>query len=413
LSAVWRGRVVSESTLHNRINAARRAVGDSGDRQQFIRTVPRRGFRFVGEVRQESADPKSLGAAASPSAATEPIGGRPTPPTQEVTFSRTADGVSLALATSGRGYPVVKAANWLNHLEYDWHSPVWAPSLELLASRFRLIRYDERGTGLSDWDVEDISFEAFVRDLETVVDALGLDRFALWGISQGAAVSIAYAARHPDRVSCLVVSGGYAVGWRKRGNADEIARRQALTTLIRHGRDHDNPACRQVFTSLVMPDATNEQMESSNDLQRLSASPENAIRLMETWGEIDVSDLLPRVVAPTLVLHSRHDAPVPLEQGLTLARGIPDARFVALASRNHLILSHEPAWRRYMDEICSFLDQHKSGSSRSPRSSREREPTAAAAADHAARMKTLLGRRNQNARRATAGPLHSARPSTR
>lgn len=366
LSAVWQGRIVSESTLSNRINAARRAIGDSGDRQHFIRTIARRGFRFVGEVSQDPIDSKSFGAASSSSEMAEPTGGRAKPLNQEVTFCRTADGVHLAVATSGSGLPVVKAANWLNHVEYDWDSPVWSPSFKRLASRFRLIRYDERATGLSDWDVEDISFNAFVRDLQTVVDALGLARFALLGISQGAAVAIAYATAHPDRVSRLVVCGGYAVGWRKRGNADEIARREALTELIRHGGGEDNPAFRQVFTSLLMPDATNEEMQSSNDLLRVSSSPENAVRLMNVWGDIDISDPLPRIASPTLVLHSRGDAPVPFEQGLALARAIPNARFIALESRNHLVLAHEPAWRHYMDEVCAFLDADENGSSKSP-----------------------------------------------
>jgi pimeloyl-ACP methyl ester carboxylesterase len=273
-----------------------------------------------------------------------------------VTFCRTADGVHLAVAVSGTGPPVVKAANWLNHIAYDWHSPVWSPALRLLASRYRLVRYDERGTGLSDWDVEETSFEAFVLDLETVVDWLGLERFALLGISQGAAVSIAYTARHPDRVSRLAICGGYALGWRKRGNPDEIVRREAMLTLVRHGWGQDNPAFRQTFTSLLVPDATAEQMQSFNELERQSTSPANAARLMDVFGDIDVSGLLPQVAVPTLVLHSRNDSSIPFEQGLTLAHAIPGARFVALESRNHLILSHEAEWPRCMKEVCAFLD---------------------------------------------------------
>lgn len=248
-----------------------------------------------------------------------------------------------------------KAANWLNHIEFDWRSPIWSPLLDLLSRKFRLIRYDERGNGLSDWDVKDISFEAIVRDLETVVDKLGLDRFALFGISQGAAVSIAYATRHPDRVSRLVLFGGYAQSWRARGDAAEIAQREALLTLVRHGWGQDNPAFRQVFTSRFVPGATSEEMKWFNDLERASASPENAVRLIKAFSTIDVVDLLPQVAVPTLVLHSRGDAAIPYEQGLMLARGIPNARFVTLESNNHLILSHEPAWHRFTEEICEFL----------------------------------------------------------
>jgi pimeloyl-ACP methyl ester carboxylesterase/DNA-binding winged helix-turn-helix (wHTH) protein len=356
LANVWGGRIVSESTLSNRINAARRALGDSGDEQILIRTIARRGIRFVGDVREEGIDRSQP---ASPAARLE-SGRTPSEPTaapQEVTFCRTPDGVNLAVATSGHGLPVVKAANWLNHIEFDWQSPVWSPLLNLLAGKFRLIRYDERGNGLSDWEVKDISFEAFVRDLETVVDTLGLERFALLGISQGAAVSIAYAIRHPDRVSRLVLSGGYPLGWRKRGNAEQVAQFEALLTLVRNGWGQDNPAFRQVFTSLYVPGATREEMQWFNDLERASASPENAIRLMHVFSNIDIVDLLPQVTAPTLVLHARGDTPIPFEQGLALARGIPDARFVALESDNHLILSHERAWERYAEEICDFLGE--------------------------------------------------------
>jgi pimeloyl-ACP methyl ester carboxylesterase len=272
-----------------------------------------------------------------------------------VTFCRTSDGVHLAVASLGDGPPLVKAANWLNHLEHDWASPIWSPLLIRLAAEFRLIRYDERGNGLSDWDAADISFDAFVRDLETVVDSLALDRFALLGISQGAAVSIAYAVRHPERVSHLVLYGGFPLGWRKRGNVGEIAQREALQTLIQQGWGQDNPAFRQVFTSLMLPDGTREEMDWFNDLQRVSTSPDNATRILDTTSHIDVVDLLPRVTAPTLVLHSRGDAAIPFEQGRMLAHGIPRARFVALDSRNHLVLAHEPVWQRFVDEVCDFL----------------------------------------------------------
>src|SRR5436190_15628958 len=345
LAAVWHGRIVSESTLTSRITAARHAIGDSGEQQRFIRTVSRRGFRFVGEVREQ---PPAVPAAKPDHA-----------PAQEVSFCRTAEGINLAVAVCGHGLPVVKTANWMNHVEFDWQSPVWSPLLRRLAEQFRLIRYDERGTGLSDWDVADISFETFMRDLETVVDALRLDRFALFGNAQGAAVAIVYAVRHPERVSRLVLSGGYAQGWRARGNPAEIEGRKALLKLIEVGWGQDNPAFRQVFTSLMIPGGTLEQAQWVNDLQRVSTSPKNAARLLQVFGDIDVTQFLPRVTAPTLVLHSRGDAPCPFEQGLMLARGIPNARFVALESRNNVILSHEPTWGRSADEICAFLDEDR------------------------------------------------------
>ena len=350
MQAVWDSRVVSEDTLTSRIGAARRAVGDSGGRQELIRTVPRRGFRFVGAVRDAASDLVNVVA---------PPALLPTADDtmqQQVTFCRTSDGVHLAVATVGGGTPLVKTANWLNHLEFDWRSPVWSPLFMQLAARYRLIRYDERGIGLSSRDVPEFSFEAFVRDLETVVDELGLDRFALMGMSQGAPVSIAYAVRHPERVSRLILSGGFALGWHKRGNAADVARAEASIALIRDGWGRDNPASRQMFTSLIVPDATLEEMRWFNDLERESASAETAIRLLQVIGDIDVVDLLPRVCVPTLVLHSRGDARTPFEHGLTLARSIPNARFVALESKNHLILSHEPTWPDYVNELCGFLD---------------------------------------------------------
>jgi DNA-binding winged helix-turn-helix (wHTH) protein/alpha-beta hydrolase superfamily lysophospholipase len=354
LQAIWNDRIVSEDALTSRISSARRAVGDTGEDQRLIRTIPRRGFRFVGGVRE-------LAAGAGPEAA-----GTPAPAAkaaaQTVSFLRTSDDVHLAVASAGSGPTLVKAANWLNHIEFDWHSPVWSPLFQVLAGQCRLVRYDERGMGLSDRDVPDFSFEAFVRDLETVVDALELDHFSLLGISQGAPISIAYAVRHPQRVSRLVLCGGFAKGWARRGSATDIARAEASITLIREGWGQDNPAARQMFTSLIVPDATIEEMRWLNDLEQVSASAETAMRLLRVLGDIDVSDLLPHVTVPTLVLHARGDARVPFEHGLMLARGIPNARFVALESRNHLILSHEPAWQRYATELCEFL---AAGSARS------------------------------------------------
>jgi DNA-binding SARP family transcriptional activator/pimeloyl-ACP methyl ester carboxylesterase len=274
---------------------------------------------------------------------------------QDIRFCTTADGVRIAFASAGNGPPLIKCANWLNHLEFDWQSPVWRHLLRELCSTFRLIRYDERGNGLSDWKVDDFSLEALVRDLESVVDAAGLDRFPLLGISQGCAVAIAYAVRHPERVTRMVLHGGYAKGWRARGNPSEIAKREAMQTLVLEGWGQDNPAFRQIFTSWYIPDGSPEQWRWWNDLQRISTSPQNAVRLMDDLGKIDVSPLLAQVSVPTLVLHSVSDAAVPFASGRELASGIPGARFVPLDSCNHVILDHEPAWPRFIEEIRAFL----------------------------------------------------------
>lgn len=354
VEGVWKGRSVSDVTLNSRVNAARQAIGDDGQRQTLIRTVPRRGFRFVGELVEAGRvidEPVETAKGEGP-LETET---RSIAASQDLRFCRSSDGVNLAVATCGSGFPIVRIGTWLTHVQHDWESPIWSPLFQRLAERFRLVRYDPRGCGLSDRNPELISFEGFVRDLETVTDALGLERFALLGTSQGAAVSIAYEARHPDRVSHLILSGGYALGWNKRGAAAEVATRAALLTLIANGWGQDNPAFRQVFAARQWPETTVEQARSFDEMQRLSASPENAERIQRVVGDIDVSALLPLVKAPTLVLHSRGDASVPRELGLTLAQQIPRARFVELDTRNHFPLSHEPAWKTYVEEIIGFV----------------------------------------------------------
>ena len=289
---------------------------------------------------------------------------------QEIRFCRTPDGVRLAYAEVGQGLPLVKAANWLNHLEFDWESPVWRRLFRELSDRHTLIRYDERGSGLSDWDPPEQSLDAWVLDLETVVDACGLERFPLLGISQGCAVCIEYAARHPDRVSGLILHGGYAAGWRADPSCppDEAARRDASIEIIRHGWAEDTPAYRQMFTLTFIPGGRPEEIAWFNELERCSASPENAARFMEAFGHIDVRDRLARVQAPTLVLHSRGDQRIPHDRGRELAAGIPGARFVLLESDNHLILEHEPAFAVWVREATAFLSR-TSGQEPEPRGS--------------------------------------------
>jgi pimeloyl-ACP methyl ester carboxylesterase/DNA-binding SARP family transcriptional activator len=276
---------------------------------------------------------------------------------QEIRYCTTRDNVRIAYAVSGEGVPIVKAANWMSHLQYEWESPIWRHWIKGLSGIGKLYRYDERGNGMSDWEVGDLSFEAMLTDLESVVAATGVERFVLLGVSRGCALSVAYAARHPERVSRLILYGGYSQGWRARGDLGEIARREAMIMLIREGWGQDNPAFRQMFTSLFVPEATQEQMDWFNELQRKTVPPENAARLQSELGNIDVSDQLGRVTAPTLVLHARDDAVVSLESGRTLAIGIPDARFVMLESKNHILLSHEPAFAHFISEVRRFLAQ--------------------------------------------------------
>ncbi len=285
-------------------------------------------------------------------------------PKQETQFATAADGTRLAWSAVGEGPPLVKTANWLNHLEFDFESPIWRGWIREIAADFRLIRYDERGNGLSDWNAPELSFDAFVDDLACVVDAAGVERFDLLGISQGAAVAIAYSLKYPERVRRIVLLGGYACGWRARGDNEEIARREAMLTLTELGWGKDNPAYRQIFTSFYIPGANAEQMGWFNELQQRSTSPEIAVRLMRVLSMIDVRHLLEFVRHPTLVLHARGDQAIPFEQGEMLARGIPGACFVPLESDNHILLENEPAFRRFVDELQEFLaaDEPKSGS---------------------------------------------------
>ena len=263
--------------------------------------------------------------------------------------------MKIAYARVGKGIPVVKAGNWLNHLEYDWESPVWSHLLHWMAGRWELIRYDARGNGLSDRDVADLSFDAFVNDLETVIDEAGIEKCVLFGASQGCAFSIAYAVRHPERVSKLVLYGGFARGRRVRGGAEDVAQIDAMLTLMRTGWGQENPAFRQVFTSLFVPGGTPEQMSWFNELQRVTTSPDNAVRIRAVSDELDIQSLLPQVKAPTLVLHCRDDAIQSIEEGRLIAAGIPGARFVSLEGQNHLILKTDPGWQRFQEEVEGFI----------------------------------------------------------
>jgi len=275
---------------------------------------------------------------------------------QRIRFCTAPDGVRLACASVGDGPPLVKASNWLTHLEYDWQTPIWRHWVEALSRGHTYIRYDARGCGLSDREPGDVSFESWVRDLETVVDSLGLERFPLLGISQGGAIATAYAVRHPDRVSHLILYGAFARGRLKRGGGERILEETLLYyKLAQMGWGSDHGAFRQVFTSQFLPEGSLEQFRSFNELQRVSASPEHAVRSMQTANQIDVTEDARRVSCPTLVLHGRQDERVPFEEGRLLATLIPGARFVPLESRNHILLADEPAFAQFVEELAAFL----------------------------------------------------------
>jgi len=350
-----------------------RATGRRREADEHFQTADRRLAEFnvarTGILRQALQLPLQAEVQKEPTAPRLSPTGRPGRSTarHEVRFCKTSDDVRIAYASVGDGPPLVWAAHWLSHLEFSWESPIWRHWTEEFAKDHSFVHYDERGNGLSDWDNPTFSIDAFVRDLEAVVDALGLDRFALIGSSKGGPTAMAYAARHPERVSRLVLYGAFAQGWGVWGDGAEIERREAIITLTRQGWAQDNPAFRQILTSLLLPDATLEEMGWVNDLQRLSASAENAARLQRSSGDVNVLDLLPGIAAPTLVLHCSGDAAMPFEQGRLIANRIPRARLVPLDSRNHILLPRDPAWPAFVGEVRRFLREGARTNSRAER----------------------------------------------
>jgi pimeloyl-ACP methyl ester carboxylesterase/DNA-binding CsgD family transcriptional regulator len=274
----------------------------------------------------------------------------------QIRFCTTSDGVRIAYAKSGRGAPVVRAAHWLTHIEFEWDSPVWRHLLTELSRGRMLVRYDGRGCGLSDWDAADLGFEGWVRDLEAVVEAAGLKRFALLGISRGTAIAIDYAVRHPERVSHVVLYGAFTRGSIARATTRAEAEEQEMRIrLAELGWDRDNPAARQMFATLLQPDGTPEQHRSFMEMMRFATSATNAGRLLREGAMLDVRSLAPKVKCPTLVLHARGDARVPIDEGRELAALIPGARFVPLAGRNHIPMPTEPAWHEFVVQLRGFL----------------------------------------------------------
>jgi pimeloyl-ACP methyl ester carboxylesterase/DNA-binding winged helix-turn-helix (wHTH) protein len=343
LDSVWPNTTVEENNLNHNVSVLRKALGDRAMGLQYIETVPRVGYRFAASV--EAALPQTAVAVASATMAR-----------QEIRYCTTNDGVRLAYANTGNGPPLVKASNWLTHLDFEWGSPIWRHWYAALSLHHRLVRYDERGNGMSQRDVSDVSFDTWVRDLETVVDAAGLDRFPLLGISRGGPIAIAYAVMHPERVTHLILYGAFAAGLNHTGKPHELEARRALVSLMRLGWGLNNPAFCKMFTRRFIPQATAAQEQWLDELQRVSTSPENAARLMERDDDIDVRPLLSQVKAPTLVIHCDGDQAVAPEDGRLLAATIPGARYVSLPSANHLMLEEEPAWPRFLEELGLFLN---------------------------------------------------------
>ena len=343
LDAVWPETAVEENNLNHNVSVLRKALGERATGQQYIETVPRVGYRFVAGA--DPAVPRP-GAAVASAARLR----------QDIRYCMSSDGVRLAYATIGSGPPLVKASNWLTHLDFEWGSPIWRHWWSALSLHHRIVRYDERGNGMSQRDVGDVNFDTWVKDLETVVDAAGLDRFPLLGISRGGPIAIAYAVKHPERVTHLVLYGAFAAGVNHVGNPEHLEARRALASLVRLGWGLKNPAFCRTFTCRFIPEATPAHEQWFDELQRVSTSPENAALLMERDDDLDVRPLLANVQTPTLVIHCDRDRAVPAEAGRQIAAAIPNARYVSLPGQNHLMLEEEPAWAMFLEELGLFLD---------------------------------------------------------
>lgn len=347
LARVWHGRIVSEAAISSRIAAVRRAVGDDGKQQRILRTLSRCGFRW--EVAVERSDTVGIDSktGAQPDVAAPP----PSRDTPCVRYVASAD-VSIAYSKSGRGPPLLRAGHFLTHLVYDWQSPIWRPLLDRLGERFTLTRYDQRGTGCSS-EAAAFGLDALVGDLGAVADAAGLERFPIFAASQGVQVSIAYAARNPQRVSRLVLYGGYARGRTVRSPQDN-ALGEAVIEMIRAGWGRTG-AFADAFATLYAPDATPEQRNELVAMQLASADVEAAIALRRAIDAFDVVDLLPQVATPTLILHGRSDGVHPVSEARRLAAGLPHAQVRFLDTRNHVPLPGDPAWEELVRLTTEFV----------------------------------------------------------
>ena len=339
VDTVWQGRIVSDVTIGSRISAARKAVGDNGTDQAIIRTIPRRGFSLVAQVSSNVAETQVSDATTK----------------QTIRFATSKDGTQVAYAKSGKGPPLLRAGHFLTHLKKDWEGSVYQPMIATLSDAHTLIRYDQRGTGLSQADVDDLSLEAYANDMLAVADSAGLDRFPIFATSQGVPVSIHFAATYPERVSRLVLFGGFAQGRLVR--EDDLSRDDAevLMTLISKGWGKPDGPFMSAFVSLFCPDASREERASIAESQLASATPEMAARIRRTIDQFDVTNRLGNVQAPTLILHSSGDAIHPLSQGRLLAGGIRGSEFQMVESNNHIILKSSPAWDEIVKATLEFI----------------------------------------------------------
>ena len=340
IETVWGGRIVSEATISARISAVRAAVGDSGQTQAVIKTVTRVGLQLVAEVHHLDGGPAPRARTAPPLAAR---------------MAHAPDGSLLAWAASGEGPPLLRAGHWLTNLDRDRTSPIWGPWLDRLGRGRRLVRYDCRGTGLSDPDCGPLSLEGFVDDMAAVADAAGLARFDIFAASQSMAVACAYALAHPDRVRRIISYGGWAQGSAMRPETGSATMTRALGTMLELGWGQPDGGYMKSFAALFMPGASPAQVAAFVALQLASATPQRAVEMRNVISRFDVTDLLARVAVPVLVIHCRHDSLHPLSQAQHLMRHLPDAQLLVLDSANHIVMPDDPAFDVMMNAVDDFL----------------------------------------------------------
>lgn len=339
ITSVWNGRSISDAAISSRINAARTAVGDNGSAQRVIKTIPRRGFKLVASVRRpgEALTTHQLGQ------------------TQTVRYASSQDGTHIAYAVTGQGPKILRTGHFLTHLEHDWTNAVWRPYLDRLGAEYSVVRYDQRGTGLSIGNPDDLSIEAQSNDLLAVADAASMERFPLIATSQGVPTAIHFAAHHPERVSRMVLYGGFAQGRSKRDDGYSVDEAKALLTMIRAGWGSPGSAFMAAFNSLFCPTATPEELNSLAKIQLESATLEMAARVRTAIDTIDITDVISKVKVPTLVIHARHETLNPISQGRLIASRIPNAEFMEVDSPNHIILPSHPTFNEILTAKLAFI----------------------------------------------------------
>jgi DNA-binding winged helix-turn-helix (wHTH) protein/pimeloyl-ACP methyl ester carboxylesterase len=351
MRAVWPDSVVEENNLDHSISHLRKVLHPG----KYIETVPRHGYRFVGTLHTQEPASALVSVESAPAASDVDEA--------EIQYFTTSDGVRIAYSVGGQGPVLVRTIDWLNHLGFEWKNPYLRHWLSEIMRHNTLVRYDQRGSGLSDWEVHDFSYERTVRDFEELIEELGLERFAIYGGCQGATIATAYATRYPKKVTKLIFNGAFVNGWppQEKGSMEQF---EALLTLVRHGWGRENPAFRQMWTTMFHPDANAVEEEWLNELQRISSTPENAVRMMSEFPTMKIFEMLPQICCPTLVMHSRDDATVPVQEGRLIASRVRDVRFVELPSRAHMVGPRDPAWKMYVEEFSKFLEWEDGGSDR-------------------------------------------------